>query len=81
MLRANVSMTKNQEKFVKQRAARYGYSIAGYFRRLVLDEIVRSGSTIEAHTKDPYEFEQDRMEAESSVNLNKNEEAENVAKD
>lgn len=80
-MQTTLSLTDDEELFVKRWAERYGYSIAAYLRQLIRAEMIRPKAeratgihgNLKSSTasKDPYDFEQDVMEAESRVNMYK----------
>jgi len=41
MIRASISMSRNEEKFVKSTAKERSYSVAAYLRLLIREEIKR----------------------------------------
>ena len=76
MLRTSITMSRKEEGFVRQQAQRYGYSISGYFRRLVLDEIerYRSRNREEKAYEARQEFDNDIMEHDSKRSRGEREE-------
>ncbi len=69
-IQVSFKLTKNEKKTFAEYHQRRGRSITGWVRAKVLTEIDRIAAEQNSR-RDPYHFEDDVMEAESRVNLSK----------